>query len=59
VQCNEFSPQKILAWRNAFGNGNRLHTLIRDQAIDAPFCAVERVLGNLIVTIRQSTSPYG
>ena len=47
MQRNQLAPKQILAWCNALGDGNRLHTLVCNQAVDTPFGAVECVLGDL------------
>lgn len=50
MQCDELATQKVLAWRNAFGDGDGLYTFVGDKAVDAPFGAVEGIFGNLMQT---------
>jgi hypothetical protein len=46
MQRNQFSAEQILARSNALGDSNDLLALVRDQAVDAPFGAVEGVFGD-------------
>jgi hypothetical protein len=47
VQRNELATEKVLAWCNALGDGDGLHALVGDQAVDAPCGAVEGILLDL------------
>jgi hypothetical protein len=47
MQRNQFTPQQILSRSNALGNRNRLHALVRNQPVNAPFRAVKGVLADL------------
>ena len=46
VQRNQLTPQQVLSRRNAFGNRNRLLSLVRNQTVNTPFGSVECVLSD-------------
>jgi hypothetical protein len=56
MQRNQFSTQEILPRRNALGDRNSLHALVGDQAVNAPFAAVEGILGDLIRIVSTNLS---
>jgi hypothetical protein len=47
MQSDEFATKQVLAGRNALGNGDCLDAFVCNEAVDAPFGAVEGVLGDL------------
>jgi hypothetical protein len=47
MQGDEFATKQVLAGRNALGNGDCLDAFVCNEAVDAPFGAVEGVLGDL------------
>jgi hypothetical protein len=47
VQSNELAAEQVLAWCNAFGDRDGLDAFVGDQAVDAPFTAVEGILSDL------------
>lgn len=47
MQRDELAAEEVLARRNALGDGDGLHALVGDEAVDAPFGAVEGVLVDL------------
>jgi hypothetical protein len=49
MQRNQLATKQVLARRNALGDSDGLNAFVSDQAVDAPFCAVEGVLGDLFV----------
>jgi hypothetical protein len=50
MQRDQLATKQVLARRNALGDSDGLDAFVCDQAVDAPFCAVEGVLGDLFVT---------
>jgi hypothetical protein len=59
VQSDEFAAEEVLAWGDALGDGDGLDALVGDEAVDAPFGAVEGVLGNLLGWCVNIFSPRG
>ena len=47
VQRDQLTTEQVLARSNASGDGDGLLALVGDQAVDAPFCPIEGVLGDL------------
>lgn len=48
VQSNQLATEKVLARRNALGDRDSLDALVGDEAVDAPFRAVEGILVDLV-----------
>jgi hypothetical protein len=49
MKSNQLTAEQILPWSNASWDCDGLFALIRDQAIDTPFCAVEGIFGDLLL----------
>jgi hypothetical protein len=47
VQGDELAAKEILTGRDAFGDGDGLGAFVGDEPVDAPFGAVEGILGDL------------
>jgi hypothetical protein len=54
VQSNELTTEQVLTGCNAGWDGDGLLALVGDQAVDTPLGAVERVLSNLVLSVRSA-----